>query len=798
MLISCNWLARHVELDGVDLEALGLRITLNVAELEGIHRVGEDAANARVGLVLSAEPIEGTHLMACQVDMGGGQPQMIVCGAPNVAQGQRVPVFLPGAKMGDIVIEERQMRGHLSQGIIASERELGFSDDHEGIMVLEGQPSAGTKMGDLFEVEDTLFEIDNKSLTHRPDLWGHRGIARELATLLGRSLKPLDLRCDYTSNTPLDIQVQQPDDCPRYLGVTLEGIRVEPSPLWMRLLLHRVDIRAINNVVDATNFVMLDLGNPLHAFDRRQLMGDRIVVRCANKDEAFTTLDGVSHQLKPSDLLIGDGQRGVALAGIMGGENSEIQDDTTSVVLEAANFNPSTVRLTAVRLGLRTDSSARFEKSLDPHLAEDASRACCRLLQDVIPGARITSALMDVAAPFPPLPEIELRLSQVQQRLGVPMELDEVRKILTGLEFQVETLDDSRLRVTVPSFRAAKDIAIEADLIEELGRSYGYDNIPPQPPAVVLSRPHANKQKSFERSARSYLSQAVGMDEVLTYSFGFDPFLERIDAKPESRLALKNPISAEMPSLRTDLSTNLLAVLERNARAEDDIRIFELGRIFRPVETQGELPHQPVVLAGLLALRQQDGQDQPGLCSVMRGALDGLAQAIGRQGPRFQQGGVPYPWVHPVRQARLLLGDEVVGYVGDIHPMTLHTLDIRHQGTLFEIDLDAWRSEVEADVQYRPLPRYPAVFRDFAVLVDENTRADEVQSAIAQAAPSLVCNVTFQSAYRGSGIPAGQKCLAWSVTFLDREATLTDPQIRELENAVWASLSQRVAGQPRA
>ena len=801
MLISLQWLGRHVDLEGVDVDELARRFTLNVAELEEVHHVGAAAAACVVGLVLEAAPIEGTHLRACRVDVGAGEPRSIVCGAPNVAAGQRVPVALPGVRIGELDIAERKVRGHLSQGMICSERELDLGDDHAGILTLAGDPAPGTPLGEVLPVEDTLLEIDNKSLTHRPDLWGHRGIAREVAAILGRSLTPLDLSVDFTDSRPLTLRVDAPIACPRYSAATLDGVTIRPSPAWLRYLLHRVGTRAINNVVDATNFVMLDLGNPLHAFDRRELGGDAIVVRHAAEGETFTTLDGVERSLLPSDLLIGDTERGVALAGIMGGENSEIRDDTTSVVLESANFNASVIRLTSVRLGLRTESSARFEKSLDPRLAEDAARSFCRLLRELDPAVRVTSAFMDVAEPMNPSPVVELRVDRVQRKLGVSLGADRITDMLRRLEFGVEPSGDgAALRVTVPTFRATKDVGIEADLVEEVGRSYGYDNIPPQPASVTLGKPHPNHQKQFERAVRIHLSQAASLDEVMTYSFGFEPLLERIGAAHDARVFVDNAITVELPALRSHLGPNLLGVLEDNARRADRLGVFELGRVFRPAEpdTEHGLPVQPVSLGAIVADTGVGDDPEAALFFRLVGVVAGLARAVGRPALTVQQGGVDLPWAHPARQACLLLDGAVIGSIAEVHPVTLTQLDVNHRAALLELDLDAWRAAAPTPVSYAQTSRYPAVFRDFAVVVDESVRAGAVRAAIEAADPARVREVAFQSAYRGKGLEQGQKSLAWSVTFAREDGTLNEPEVRDIEEAVWASLMSRVGGVRRA
>ena len=803
MFISCNWLKRHIDLDGVDLHALGNRFTLGVAELEGIEEVGTNLDHIVIGEVLEVHAIEGAKIRRTMVDVGQGAPVQIVCGAPNVAAGQRVVVALPGAQVGDLKIRVAKLRGVESSGMICSESELGLSEDHAGIMVLNAggveTPPVGTPLAQAYPVADVLFEIDNKSLTHRPDLWGHRGIAREIAALIGRPLKPLNLDVAFTDAAPLRIEVQDAEACPRYSAVCMDGVEVAPSPLWLRLLLARVGTRPINNVVDATNFVMLDLGNPLHAFDARELQGDAIVVRFAREGEAFKTLDGVEHALTTRDLLIADAERGVALGGVMGGENSEIRDDTTRVVLEAANFEAATIRTTSKRLGIRTESSARFEKSLDPLLVEDASRAFCKLLQELVPSVTITSAFMDVAAPAAPLPVISLRTHRVAQRLGVDLGEDRVVSILEALEFGVVRKGDGVLEVTVPSFRATRDIGIEADLIEEVGRSFGYDNIEPQSPTIRLARPHPNTRKRFERATRNYMSMTAAFDEVMTYSFAHDPFLQKFGAVPAQRVELLNPISAEMPYCRTELVPQLLMVLDRNARAQSELSVYELGRVFLQPSDAKAVPEQPVHLAALVASKSKDLEPAQ-LFFALKGILSGLSRAAHRPQLHLRAGGVAHPWAHPVRQATISVTREgaPVGYIAELHPRTRQELGFKHEVAFFEFDLDAWRESAVEPPGYTPLPKLPSVFRDFAVLVDMAVTNEAVEDALRAAAPEATRDVRFQSVYRGQGVPEGKKSLAYALTFHNDERTLTDPEVRQLEDAVWRSLAEKVNGIPRA
>ncbi|MFO0745241.1 MAG: phenylalanine--tRNA ligase subunit beta [Myxococcota bacterium] len=788
MRISCHWLSRHVDLSGVDLKALGRRFNMAVAEIDEVEEIGHGLDQVVVGHVLEVAPIEGKKVRVTRVDCGPHGIRTIVCGAPNVAAGQRVPVALPGQRLGDMTIAVAAVAGVESHGMICSESELGLSESHDGILVLDaGTP--GQLLRDAAPIEDTVFVVDNKSLTHRPDCWGHRGLAREIAALLERPLLPLDLDVAFTSDVPLAISVEDAVACPRYSALTLAGIEVAPSPLWLRLLLARVGMRPINNVVDATNFVMLDLGNPLHAFDRRQIHGDKIVVRAARDGERFTTLDGQERTLAASDLVIGDGERGVALAGVMGGLDSEVKDDTRELVLEAANFDPARVRVTAQRLGLRTESSARFEKSLDPALVPVAARSFVKLLSQLTPGLRTTSAFMDVAATPADPTVIRISADYIHERLGHHVGVDTIVGILTRLDFRLDPVGGHPgvYDVVVPTWRATKDIRIPEDLVEEVGRSYGYDNIPPAAPRISLDRPDRNAKKKAERAARNYLSLTAGLDELQTYSFDDDPFLAKIGVKhaDDARVRLKNPITAEEPCMRTSIVPHLLKSLEKNARGFDEVRIYEIGRVFFPSGGGDELPRQPTTLAFLVARTTPDAS----WFRHARGLLGGLCQALERAEPTLRQGGVTHAWAHPVRQATLLLPDHAgelvpVGHIAELHPLVLAKLDLRHTGAVLELDLDRLRAAPHAPQRYQALARFPAVFRDFAVVVPGRFESATLAKAIAEASP-LVTGVRFLSVFV---LPDGTKSLAFSGTFSAPDRTLTDAEVRAAEELIWASL----------
>jgi len=794
MRVSCNWLSRHVDLNGVDLDALGRRFTMAVAELDGIEKIAFDLDKVVVGHVMEVHGLEGKKVRLTKVDCGPHGEREIICGAPNVAVGQRVAVALPGQKLGSgpgaMVIAVAEVAGIVSHGMICSEKELGLSEDHGGIMTLEGYPFPGTSLADAMPgLTDTIYVIDNKSLTHRPDCWGHRGIAREVAALLGRPLKQLDLDVAFTTDRPLTIEVEDQDACPRYSATTLSGVKIERSPRWLRLLLQRVGTRPINNVVDATNFAMLDIGNPLHAFDRRQISGEKIVVRRAHEGERFTTLDGQERQLGTGDLVIADAARAVALAGVMGGLDSEIKDDTTDVVLEAANFESGRVRMSAQRLGLRTESSARYEKSLDPRMVDQGARVFIRLVLELCRGAKVTSAFMDVAHAYPAPTVIDIDVALVDQRLGLAVGKDRIIEILRGLAFEV-VADGDALKVTVPSWRATKDVAIAEDLVEEVGRVFGYDNIPSQAPMVPVAQPDRNAKKKFERAVREVLSGACGLDELQTYSFDDDAFLSRMGVTPPERVKLRNPISTDAPCMRTAIAPHLIKALDTNARNFETVAVFELGRVFLPVA--GQLPAQPTTLGVLVASTTASA----GFAHA-KALLQTLCGALERAMPEVTQGGVELTYAHPVRQARLILGGQSIGVIAELHPLVLHRLGLKHTGFFVELDLDALRASPVAPIRYRALPRFPAVFRDFAVIVAKTTAAGTIGKAITDAAPELIADVAFQSVWSGPGIPESDKSLAWSVTFRHAERTLTDAEAREAETKIWAAVAA-VGGRPRA
>lgn len=783
MLISWNWLNRHVDLSGLDAREVGEAFTLKVAELEGVHEIGAGLEGARTALIEAVAPVEGSDKLSHVTVRDGQRTQTVVCGAPNVRDAVgRIGVLVPaGATLPDgTKIERATIRGVESNGMLASESELGLSEEHEGILLLDGDIAHGQALTDAVPVHDFVFEVDNKAITHRPDLWGHYGIAREVALLVDRPLKPLAPEVDFPKEGRVLVTVADPALCPRYTSAYFTGVQIAPSPAWLQCLLRATGVRPISNVVDLTNFVMMDVGNPMHAFDARQVAHHTIIVRRANEDEVITTLDGQERRCQRDDLLICDARRPVALAGIMGGENSEIKDDTTEVILEAANFDAQTIRRTSVRMGLRTESSARFEKALDPEAARTAALLFSRMMVDLIEGCRVVSRLVDEYSPLPTPPRIPLSPASVSERLGVPVTIGDIRRVLIKLGFEVQDRSSGDLSVGVPSWRATRDVAIPADLIEEIGRVHGYQNIPPQSPLVAVHKPALMPAKAQARAARRYLTEACGMHEALSYGFTWRPVLQRLGAEVGGRLELAHALSADMDRMRRSMIPNLLKFAEENGRFFDGYSLYEIGRVFEPVP--GELPIQDRHVAAVVVDKVKSDADGEARFRSVKGMVEGLLGATRARSATFRRPtqaeiGFRKTWIHPQRAAAVLVGDEVIGLVSLLHPRAALALDMRGATSLLELNLDACLRAGARPARYTPLPRFPAIGFDVSFEVDEAVTAGALEQAIRDGldTPWLQGAQLFGNYH----LPDGKKSVSFHLTFRAVERSLKDKEVHK-------------------
>ncbi len=791
MQISYRWLQRHVDLSGIDPEQLALDLTLSTAEVEGVEPFAPHLADVTVGLVRSREPHpDADKLGVCTVDVGAGEDLQIVCGAPNVAAGQKVAVATVGTVLpGDFKIKKSKIRGVESHGMICSIRELDLGDEHDGIWVLDAAAEVGRPVAEALGLTDWVIEIDNKSITHRPDLWGHRGIARELAAIYGRELLPLDLTLPETGHGEgVPVTIEDPA-CSRYIALAIDGVENGRSPDWMRHLLLAVGQRPLDLLVDLSNFVMLDLGQPNHLFDRARLSAG-IEVRMAREGEAMETLDGEERRLTPADLLICSGGEPVALAGVMGGEGSKVGEDTGRLLLEVATFDAVTIRRTSSRVGLRTDASARFEKSLDPNLPMQAAAHLVRLLRELQPGVVLPAPPTDAGDWSDPALSLRLRGDRVRGLLGAELSDEEIAGLLRRLDFTVE-LAGGELTVGVPSFRATKDIGIEQDLVEEVGRLHRYDNLPERRLSAEIAPPPLDARRELVTRVQDRLARDAGFHEVLTYSFVSGAWLGTLGVADREYVTLVNPVVDGEDRVRRSLVPSLLALLEKNRRHHRDVRLFEVGKGYEPEHADGRgLPRErhELALVWTAPAPGKDARFDAGLFARLQGVLEDLLGSLGYGAPCWSRPGEGHavdPWFHPghtlvgaypaADDPKATRAPVVLGLLepGLHRPLGL-VQELAGEAALATVDLDALLASARPGFRYRPIPRFPGNKLDVALAMPRAVENGAVVEAIERAGKGLVARTELFDVYEGEGVGADRRSLAYHVLLQSDSKTLSD------------------------
>ncbi len=748
MKFSYNWIREFVEnLDAAPgpLERL---ITMKTAECEGIEVSGELLDRACAARVDSVEPIPGSHNVKAEVDAGRYGRRTVVCGAPNCRAGV-ITAYVPVGK--------KVVSGVDSDGMLASGAELGINRDHEGILELESQVGAPLP-GCL---PDSIIEVDNKSITHRPDLWGHFGMAREVAAILGHRLTdPVDLGRIPPGPARVQVEIEDFSLCPRYSALVLENVTVKPSPLWLQRRLTAVGLNPINNIVDLTNYVMTELAQPMHAFDADLLAGDTIFVRNARAGERFRALNGEEYTLAPGNLAIADSGGAIALAGVIGGAGSAISERTTRVVLESANFRAASVRKTSAMLKLRTDASMRFEKSQDPVNTVRGLARAVELLDGLSPGIRLAGGLADCGRPPALLPVIPLPLDWLQRKLGRPVEPALVREILERLQFTVADGAPGVLAVTVPSWRATKDVSIKDDLVEEVGRMVGYDSITPAAPLVPAVVPPGNEEREFQHEVREIFVDQ-GFTEVHNYSFLSEEAVCAFGLDPAGHVRVTNPIASDQALLRQSLLPGVWRNIVENGKHKDAFRLFEIGlEIHR---RDGGLPLEAPHLVAAVYERHGDGVS--GLFEVKRAAecLLPAAEVNPVAARAFE---------HPARSAEVLLDGETVGRMFELHPSRVET----GRAAVLDLDLARVRRLRARDSRYTPVRRYPSSAFDLSVIAEERERAGKLQARIVALAGPLLESVRFVRVYAGPPLPEGRKSVSFRVTVGSADHTLSSEE----------------------
>lgn len=669
-----------------------------------------------------------------------------------------------------------------------------------------GENLGGVVVGEILGLDDVVFEIDNKSITNRPDLWGHYGIAREVAALYKRKLG------DYKIEKPtkfghekLTIKIEDKENCLRYIGMMVGGIKIAPSPKWMQDKLIACGVRPINNIVDITNYVALELGRPSHAFDRRDMKGDTIIVRRAKQGEKFTTLDGQERTMTDQMCLVCDAERAVDLGGIMGGLNSEIKEDTTEIILELANFNPANIRRTASRLDLRTEAAIRFEKGLPPYLAEVGMWRIINLIKNLIPGAYLMSKIVDANYQKEQPRKIELPMEFLDKKVGVKIEKKTVIDILQRLGFTVKTKKNV-LSVMVPPWRPVKDISIPEDLVEEVARIYGYDNIKTELPMFSITPPEQNQLRLLERKIKELLALEHSFTEVSNYSFVAPQLLEKLGIDCADLIELDNPVAKDRPYLRHNLSPGLLETLEKNLHQFSPVKIFEIGKVFikdkpgmRVKENSDELlPAQPTCLGLVYA---EKGVDKP-FYTLSEAIVSVLKQigCVAELKPAKQELG---KFIHPGRQAQVLVNGIDIGAISELNPLYAERLGIDARVAVAELDLDALLPFVGENIQYHKISQYPSIIRDIAFVIDKKVQHANIVSAL-QAVDPLIRSVelfdVFPSASSGQvpgKIPEGRKSMAYHITYRSNDKTLEAGEVEKAHSKVIEVIEDKLGGEIR-
>jgi phenylalanyl-tRNA synthetase beta chain len=782
MRISYKWLSEHVDLPPV--EELAKRLTAVGLEVEAIERVGANLAGVVAARIVASEKHPNAEkLSVTRVDAGSGEPLQVVCGAKNYAVGDVVPLATVGTVLpSGTKIEKAKLRGIESSGMLCSAKELALDVDASGLLILPREVAPGTPIAKALGLEDVLLEVN--VTPNRPDALSHVGIAREVAALTGGTVRLPRPRLAEGGGPAADavrVRIEAPEKCHRYAARVVEGVRIGPSPAWLARRLEACGVRAISNVVDATNYVLLELGHPLHAFDLDKVAGHEIVVRTARPGERLTTLDGKERALVEDDLLIADRDRGSALAGVMGGAVSEISGATSRVLIESAWFEPSGIRRTSKRHGLKSEASYRFERGADPGMVVPALDRCAALVAELA-GGTVRGGVVD-AHPRPHRAvEVPLRWARPARLLGMPVARDDARRILVALGFEERASDAEGATFAVPSWR--QDVAIEEDLVEEIVRTMGYDAIPETLPRLASNTPALPPEAEALLRVREAL-EAAGFSEAVNFSFVAPKELEplrrpvRTPRGEAPGVPLRNAISAELSVMRTSLLPSLLKNAAANLRQHvDDVRLYEIARAYDARRGEGDAPalEEPRLAGVLLGRRTAPGWAEGGEKVDFydgKAAVERVLSALGIVSGRWAAEAAS--WAHPRFAAALRAGGEILGHVGELHPRVAAAFELPGGVLAFELDLAALLRQARLVPRYREIPRLPAVLRDLAVVVDDAVQAAQVIASVK--GEPLVEEALLFDVYSGAPLAAGKKNLALALRYRAAGRTLTDGEV---------------------
>lgn len=779
MLVSMNWIRDFVNLDGEDIDSLIKRFTLSTAEVEDIFHKGEDIQDVVVGEIISCEDHpDSDHLHVLKVD-GGDAIYDVVCGAPNARAGIKTAFAKPGAQVGEIKIKPTKLRGIVSNGMCCSEREIGISDNHEGIMELDLSLKNGTSIKEVYPIDDIVFEVDNKSLTNRPDLWGHYGMAREFAALTGQNIKPMEIMENpYTGDKEVDIEIRNTDLVYRYTSVRIENITKNISTKEMQVRLFYCGSRAINLLADLTNYIMLELGQPMHAFNGAKI--GKIVVDTPKQDMVFTTLDGQERNITTDTLMIYDNETPSCIAGIMGGLDSEIEDDTNSLVLESANFDGVSVRKSASRLALRTDASARYEKTLDPEMTMLAVKRFMKLLHDVDPEVKVVTRITDKYVKKYPELTIEFDKAFIDRYTGIDISLDRIKNTLISLGFET-TQDNDKFVTKVPSWRATKDVSMKADIVEEITRIYGYDNFEIKTTLSPLLPAKTSLLRSEENQIKDILVKAYGMNEVHTRVWQDADELKALGLSVEDNVKILGNAEGQ-GILRTSLMQSLLPFVNKNKNVRPSFSLFEIGRCvegIREDETANEVRHLAIAM-------YSKADTEKVLYFKAVEIINLIVSQLKHKSVKYSKVDCKHAWQHPKNTSDIFIDETNIGTLNTMYPKNLAKIAKNAAVVMIEIDMDKLLS-VESDAFTFDEPsKFPGIDYDLSLIIPENVRYEDIENCWKKKKNNILKNISVIDIYDNGLV----KSVTLRFHYEDSERTLTSEEVQKSIDTILNNLKE--------
>ena len=805
MQISYNILKDFIKIPkSISPQEIADKLTDHTVEVESFMSQAEKFSGVVVGKVMSViKHPKADRLYLAEVDIKK-EKLRIVCGAPNLEAGQLVPVATLGTFLpGNFEIKETEIRGEKSQGMICAEDELGLGEGHEGIMVLDKKAKIGQDLASYLKTDDIVFEVDNKSLSNRPDLLNHYGIARELSAIFELELNSYDKFISIPDlpekGEKIEVKVEDRELCPRYLALKIENIKIKESPAWLKERLIAIGQKPINNIVDISNYVMFEIGQPLHAFDAEKV--NKINIRLADKNEKLETLDDKERELKESDLVIADGKKVLAIAGVIGGKDSAVNDKTTTIILESANFKDISIRNTSQRLGLRTEASIRFEKSLDLKLPEVALKRFVSILSETLPEAKISGPISEINNYKEEIKVLKLSFTWLENKIGQKIDKNKALKQLLALGFLVKELEGGVLEITTPSWRATKDIKLKEDILEEVLRLYGYNNIESKLPGGDLTLPVVNELRLFERKLKDFFALKHSLFEVYNYSFVGEEQLNKLEIDYSNHLKLANPLSENHSLLRQSLIPNLALNIRNNQFKAESLGFFEIANVFfnnpgeliKDKESNEVLPYQETKIS--IALAGDDKDLFLKAKTIVRSLVDFISRGVLLE---FLPTEIYPAWAKKDEFVSVFVAENQIGFISILSKEIANKFGIKKNTVFIELSLKDLLDlyQIYGKKIFQEPSKYPAVERDLAFVVDEEIMYNDIKREISSFS-DLIKEVELFDVYSGDKLEAGKKSLAFHLSYLSTEKTLTAIEVDALQVELMNHLAEKFSAKLR-